>query len=199
MKKWIYLVVLLFILTGCRGENNQAQKTNNNNNTNQFMNIKNSTIEQVEPEESENVSKHLANLAASVPNVKGATALAIGKYAIVGIDVDEDIDRSKVGTIKYSVAEVLKHDPHGARAVIVADPDITTRLKEMGEDIKIGKPVQGILNELAEIVGRIMPEVPGNITDPHITNDLDKQKREMNNTDQEQLEMQQQEQSNHQK
>ena len=42
-------------------------------------------------------SKHLANLAASVPDVKKATALALGDYAVVAIDVDKDLDRSKVG------------------------------------------------------------------------------------------------------
>jgi len=87
------------------------------------MNVKNSSINEVRKEDSEEVSKHLANLAANVPNVNNATAVALGKFAVVGIDVDKDLDRSKVGSIKYSVAEALKKDPYGANAVVVADPD----------------------------------------------------------------------------
>lgn len=72
------------------------------------MNVKNSSINEVRKEDSEEISNHLANLAAEVPNVNNATAVALGKFAVVGIDVDKDLDRSKVGSIKYSVAEALK-------------------------------------------------------------------------------------------
>src|SRR5690606_39479185 len=92
-------------------------------------------------------AQHLANLAASVPNVNDATAVVLGNIAVVGIDIDGNVERSQVGTIKYSVAESLKHDPHGAGAVVVADPDINARLKEISEDIKNGKPIQGLMNE----------------------------------------------------
>ena len=57
--------------------------------------------------------------------------LYLGRYAIVGIDVNSKIERSQVGSIKYSVAESLKKDPHGARAVVVADADTMQRLKEI--------------------------------------------------------------------
>ena len=58
-----------------------------------------------------------------------ATAVVLGPYAIVGIDVNKNLDRSEVGSIKYSVAESLKNDPYGARAVVVADPDMNARVK----------------------------------------------------------------------
>ena len=78
----------------------------------------------------------------------------------------KNLDRSEVGSIKYSVAESLKNDPHGARAVVVADPDLNARLKEVTEDIRIGEPIQGILNELADISGRLMPEIPADLVNP---------------------------------
>lgn len=105
-------------------------------------------------------ANHLANLAASVPDVQNATAVVIGNLAVVGIDIDQDVERSKVGTIKYSVTESLRHDPQGAGAIVVADPDLNARLKEVGEDARAGKPIRGVLNELADIVGRIIPDVP---------------------------------------
>lgn len=103
---------------------------------------------------------YLASLASSAPNVNDAVAIVIGNFAVVGIDIDGDVERGKVGTIKYSVTESLRHDPLGAGAIVIADPDLNARLKEVQEDFKAGRPIRGILNELADIVGRIMPEVP---------------------------------------
>lgn len=116
-----------------------------------------------ERKSSRQISKRLVDLATKVPDVKDATAVVIGKYAIVGIDVDDNLDRSRVGSIKYSVAEALQHDPYGANAAITADPDIFSRLKEMGKQIREGKPLSGILEELAAITGRLIPEIPGKI------------------------------------
>ena len=41
-------------------------------------------------------------------SVNDATAVVVGKYAIVGIDVKAKLDRTRVESIKYSVAESLK-------------------------------------------------------------------------------------------
>ena len=43
-----------------------------------------------------------------MPGVNDATAVVVGKYAIVGIDVKAKLDRTRVESIKYSVAESLK-------------------------------------------------------------------------------------------
>ena len=109
------------------------------------------------------------------------------------------MDRSEVGSIKYSVAESLKNDPHGARAIIIADPDINARLKEIGEDIQRGEPIEGIMNELADIAGRVIPEVPADIKDPVQTKSVDDPKRTLNFNEKQDLEKTQQEQSNHYK
>lgn len=113
----------------------------------------------------------LVNLAKQVPQVKGATAVVIGNIAVVGIDVDQSLDRSRVGTIKYSVAEALKEDPQGARAAITADADINQRLREMNDEIRNGRPIAAFGEELADIFGRIMPQLPRDV-----------QKREQSNT-----------------
>ncbi len=116
-----------------------------------------------ERKSSRQISKRLVELSMKVPDVKDATAVVVGKYAIVGIDVDDNLDRSRVGSIKYSVAEALQHDPYGANAAITADPDIFTRLQEMGKQIAEGKPIGGIMEELAAIAGRLIPEIPGQL------------------------------------
>jgi YhcN/YlaJ family sporulation lipoprotein len=162
------------------------------------MNVRHSPYDDVKLEDSEKISQRLANIAGSVPNVERATAVALGKYAIVGIDVNEDLDRSKVGALKYSVAEALKKDPMGANAVVVADPDFMARIEEINEDIKNGKPVEGVLNELADIMGRIMPEVPSDL-DPDVEQQMEEPKDETNNKKARELDQIQNKQSNNEK
>lgn len=125
-------------------------------------------VEQTAPQPKQNQSPqakadHLARLATEVPNVKGATAIVAGRYTIVGIDVDPTLDRSRVGTVKYAVAQALKDDPNGANALVTADTDIVQRIREMNEDIRQGRPISGIMEELADIAGRIVPQPSRNV------------------------------------
>ncbi|CAM3405372.1 YhcN/YlaJ family sporulation lipoprotein [Cytobacillus oceanisediminis] len=199
MKKWLLLFFSALLLSGCGINNNQSQDQQDQQNA---INVKNSTIQEVDRETGQQVSRHLVDLATRIPNVNDATAVVLGRFAIVGIDVNKNLDRSEVGTIKYSVAESLKNDPHGARAMIVADPDINARLREIAEDIQNGEPIQGIMNELADIAGRLMPEVPADLVDPNKKNEknaTEDPKKKLNNNQEKQLEQKQEEGSNHYK
>jgi YhcN/YlaJ family sporulation lipoprotein len=105
----------------------------------------------------------LEQLAEDIPGVQHANCVRFGNTAIVGIDVAAGLDRSRVGTLKYAVAEALRNDPIGVNAVVTADLDIVRRLQEIGADIAAGRPVTGFAEELADIVGRIMPQLPKDI------------------------------------
>lgn len=191
MKKYFFLLCLSLFIAGCN-TNHEANKEGNNNG--QIVQVKNSSTKNFDRQTGQKIAQHLVSLASSVPNVKDATAIVLGPYAIVGIDVDKDLDRSQVGSIKYTVAESLKHDPNGANAIVVADPDLNARLKEIQEDIQNGRPIQGIINELADITGRIMPEIPADIIDP---TPKDKQKEKLSENEKNELEKEQNSQSNH--
>jgi YhcN/YlaJ family sporulation lipoprotein len=194
MKKWLSCIVAIAFISGC-GLNNEANDENIRQQQN--IHVKNSTIQNVDRKTGQEVSRHLVDLATSFPNVKDATAVVLGNYAIVGIDVKENLDRSEVGATKYSVAESLKNDPYGANAIVVADPDITARLREIQEDIKNGEPFQGIINELADISGRLMPEVPADIVDPNTNKkQTEKPNKQLNNKEENKLRQQQKKQSN---
>lgn len=192
LRKWVTLTAAVLLLVGCGINNKQEQNYQKQN----VVNVKNSAIQEVDRTSGQEISKRLVELASSIPNVNDATAIVLGKYAIVGIDVNKNLDRSEVGSIKYSVAESLKNDPYGARAVIIADPDLTARLREVSIDIRNGEPLQGIMNELADIAGRLMPEVPADIIEPKTQNAPEEPKKKLNNKEEKQLERKQQEQSN---
>ncbi len=149
---WLYVIVIS-LLFGCQQNASEDLKPR----TQQPLGITDLTNKK----DAEDIAEHLVHLAERVPDVKNATAIVIGDLVVVGIDVNAKLDRSDVGVVKYGVAEALSNDPHGAYAFISADPDINVRLKEMRKEMNAGHPITGIMNELAGIVGRIIPVVPG--------------------------------------
>ncbi|MFK9092282.1 YhcN/YlaJ family sporulation lipoprotein [Bacillus salipaludis] len=196
MKNILLFLVICLLLAGCNTNNHKEIAKSDDQS---LVNVKNSYIESVDRKTGQEISQRLVHLATSIPNVNDATAVVIGKYAIVGIDVNAKIDRSQVGSIKYSVAESLKKDPYGANAVVVADADTTERLKEIQADIKNGRPIQGIMEELADVAGRLMPEIPGDLITPSPKNATEKPDQKLPANEQEKLNKEQEDQSNHHK
>ncbi len=202
MKK-ILPIAALFLLFGCtqNQEGGMEPRENRQNNQPRQVKVNNEQIEERDRISIQEASNRLAQTAKEMPGVKGATAVAAGNYAIVGIDVEDDLDRSEVGSIKYTVAEGLKNQPYGANALVVADPDIYARLQEIGSDIQNGRPIEGLANELADIAGRTIPEIPGNITESDNAPDdaTEQQKNKLSPNEDRQLEKEQEDQSNHHK
>lgn len=106
---------------------------------------------------------HLKTLAKQVEGVEDANCVILGNTAVVGIDVDGELERARVGTIKYAVAEALRKDPEGVDSIVTADADVTERIKEIGEHIRQGHPISGFASELADMVGRIIPQLPKDV------------------------------------
>ncbi|PEY38329.1 hypothetical protein CN354_10790 [Bacillus cereus] len=193
MKILIYMLMICFAITGCSiGKQDNAKEKPEQKN----MSMRNVSYKADENKPNEKVADHLASLAASIPGVRDATAVVIGKYAVVGIDVKAKLDRSRVDSIKYSVAESLKHDPNGANAVVVADVDTYERLKRMGNQIKHGKAGEGILDELAAIVGRVMPQVPNDMIENKETNPIKENDKQLPKDEENELKKEQEDQSN---
>lgn len=188
------LMICLFI-TGC---GTSTKENANNNNQNDEMQTKNVTYKQTNNEYDETTATHLANLAASIPGVNDATAVVIGDYAVVGIDVDAELDRSRVESIKYSVAESLKHDPRGVNAVVVADIDTYERLQEMGKQIREGNGGEGVMDEIAAIVGRAMPQFPNELMEDSDKDPVEQSDKQLPQGDENELKKEQEDQSNQQ-
>ncbi|MEC1260723.1 YhcN/YlaJ family sporulation lipoprotein [Bacillus swezeyi] len=194
------IIFLIFIqtailLSAC-GIQNNAQNEANELPGNRPIHVKNTAQEPVNREDGQAISRRLVKITENVPGVNDATAIVLGRLAVVGIDVKDNLERSKVESIKYSVAEALQDDPYGANAAVVADPDTVNRLRAMGREIQAGRPVKGILDELAAIVGRVLPEVPNDATDDQKTNPTKSNNDQLNDNRQKQLEKQQNDQSN---
>lgn len=188
--------MVCLLITGCSigKKDNPNEKPEQKN-----VSMKNVNYTNKSNKPNEKAADHLASLAASVPGVNDATAVVVGKYAIVGIDVKAKLDRTRVESIKYSVAESLKNDPDGANAVVVADVDTYERLKQIGKQIKkgkTGKTGEGILDELAAIVGRVMPQVPNDMIENKETNPIQDNDKQLQKDEEQELRKEQNDQSN---
>ncbi|MFN2746081.1 MULTISPECIES: YhcN/YlaJ family sporulation lipoprotein [Bacillus] len=192
---FLIFIQTVMLLSAC-GIQNNAQNEANELPGNKPIHVKNTAQEPVNREDGQAISKRLVKITERVPGVNDATAIVLGRLAVVGIDVEDNLERSKVESIKYSVAEALQNDPYGANAAVVADPDTVNRLRTIGKEIQAGRPVKGILDELAAIVGRVMPEVPNDATDDQKTNPTKSNNDQLNGNRQKQLEKEQNDQSN---
>ncbi|ANB61943.1 YhcN/YlaJ family sporulation lipoprotein [Anoxybacteroides amylolyticum] len=189
MKRFYVFMAAFFLLTSCSiGEQRSPNES--------LVRVKNTVNEKVQTKSGQQIAHHLADLANRVPNVEDATVLVVGKYAVVGIDVNDNIDRSRVGTVKYSVAESLQKDPYGANAIIIADPDLYTRFKNIARQVDNGRPVQSVMNELAAIVSRVMPEIPSDFLQTKNPAPTKENNAELNKTEEKQLHNGQNKQSN---
>lgn len=103
---------------------------------------------------------HLADIAKSVPSVQNAYCLTLGNTAIVGIDVPANLERSRIDTIKYTVAEALKKDPDGASALVTADLDLNQTIRDISVKVQNGHPIAAFTDELGDILGRLIPQLP---------------------------------------
>ena len=85
LKAYLLLFISLFTLCGCSATKNEVAETKQN-----VISVKNSTFKEVDKQTGQEISKHLVELSTSIPNVNDATAVVLGPYAIVGIDVNKE-------------------------------------------------------------------------------------------------------------
>lgn len=163
----LLLISLAISSTGCGTKQSEALPPDN-----QMEAQANNTGTNKPIDNPKKVAAHLEMLARGVEGVRDANCIVFGNYAIVGIDVDAKMERSKVGTIKYAVAEAFQKDPYGINAVVTADIDLAQRVREIRVDMNNGRPIAGFTEELSDIIGRLVPQIPRNIIPPKAPENL---------------------------
>jgi YhcN/YlaJ family sporulation lipoprotein len=162
VKLILMIAALLVFAAGCN-QSSQKGTSSSPNSTQNGVKVQQIAPPQQRIQDPQAVADHLEKLATSVPHVQSAHCVVFGKTAVVGINVDPKMERSKVGTVKYSVAEALRKDPNGANAIVTADMDLSQRLRDIRENISSGRAVSGFAEQMADIIGRIMPQMPRDI------------------------------------
>ncbi|TDF96814.1 YhcN/YlaJ family sporulation lipoprotein [Paenibacillus piri] len=166
MRIFVYCILLLFILVGCNQSPKNGASPAPANDANRQVKAQQTAPQKKEIVDSQAVSARLEQIATSVPYVENAKCVVFGNTAVVGINVPPEMDRAKVGTIKLSVAEALKKDPYGVDAIVTADMDLAARIGKIRDNIRNGRPVRGFAEEMAEIIGRIIPQLPRDVEPP---------------------------------
>lgn len=163
MRIFVYCFLLLFILVGCNQSPKNGASPSPTNDTNRQIKVQQSAPQKKEIIDSQAVSERLEQIATSIPQVESAKCVVFGNTAVVGINLPPEMDRAKVGTIKLSVAEALKKDPYGVDAIVTADIDLAARIGKVRDSMRSGRPFRGFAEEMAEIIGRIIPQLPRDV------------------------------------
>jgi YhcN/YlaJ family sporulation lipoprotein len=165
MRLGLCVLIVASLLAGCNQVTKQASPSQRNENQNapRVQNVQeqqNVTNDNQAKNDQMSKQRHLEDLAKRTPGVNNAHCIIMGNTALVGIDVDAKLERARVGTIKYTVAEAIRKDPDGAGTIVTADVDLAQRIAEIGTKIREGHPISGFTTELADIIGRIVPQLP---------------------------------------
>ena len=112
IKLRLMFLSLLLIAGGCQMKNDVTDEKNAELNGQQFRNNVHNEINSTENKE---ISSRLEKATLEVPHVRAADAIVLGNYVFVAVDVDAEIERSQVDSIKYAVSERLQNDPDGKK------------------------------------------------------------------------------------
>lgn len=190
MRLGLCVLIVASLLAGCNQVTKQASPSQRNENQNapRVQNVQeqqNVTNDNQAKNDQMSKQRHLEDLAKRIPGVNNAHCIVMGNTALVGIDVDAKLERARVGTVKYTVAEAIRKDPDGAGTIVTADVDLSQRIAEIGTKIREGHPISGFTTELADIIGRIVPQLPED-TKHENTNNNERTNNQRNQTENQQ-------------
>lgn len=129
---------------------NKGNMKNQIGNNNMVKNNRDSTLSS----RAEKVAKKVQDL----KEVNSATVLLSGKTAIVGVNINENVEGKVTTQLKNKIEKVVKQtDASITNVNVTADADLYKRISNMANDIRTGKPISGFANEFQEILRRIIP------------------------------------------
>lgn len=100
----------------------------------------------------------IKNQVSKLKDVKSATVVITERTALVGINLTSGTKGELNSKIKKDVEDTVKKaDKDIERVAVTSDPDIFTRIENIGKDIGQGRPISGFATEVEEIIRRIVP------------------------------------------
>jgi len=105
------------------------------------------------------VAKRCAAEANKVSGVNEATAVITGKTMYIGLDLNNNLSKSKVEEVEKTVLNRVKEMEPSYKIMVSSDADTVTRIKNVAQGVVQGKPISSFSKELQEIDSRITPKV----------------------------------------
>lgn len=93
--------------------------------------------------------------------IQRATVVISERTALVGVNIAGDARGELTTEIKRMVEnEVRRTDRNIENVAVSADADVFTRIQNMGNEIRRGRPLSGFAREIEELIRRIAPTSP---------------------------------------
>lgn len=109
-------------------------------------------------EDAMTVSKKVSDEVQRLSEIKKATTLVVGDTALIGVEFDAQYKGEMTTRIKDMVANRAKAaDKRIQNVSVTADPDLLTRVQDLGKKLDGGSVISDITTEFTEIVNRIAP------------------------------------------
>jgi YhcN/YlaJ family sporulation lipoprotein len=156
----IVCLILTFTLLGCTAQRRPEQTPAPGPTPIPQQNVPPQNQEQIptDPTELNKLAQNLAKEAAKVNGVKDATVVITGNTALVGLDLAANTPTQQINSIQEQVANTIKQADQRIKNVsVTADADLTTRIRNIGQEIANGKPISGFAQEIDDLIKRIGP------------------------------------------
>ncbi|SHH70600.1 sporulation lipoprotein, YhcN/YlaJ family [Caloranaerobacter azorensis DSM 13643] len=167
-KLLITLVIFTMLITvftyGCR----KAEKPNLPSPKQEDRNIIDNEIERKDLEDvKEKTDKTLSARAEKIadsivdlPGVNDATVVITGNTALVGVDIEKELEGKVVTDLKKQIVTRVKQTDKDIKNVTVtADPDLFERIDDIAQEINRGRGMSEFADEVKEIIRRITPSM----------------------------------------
>ncbi|MFA5525068.1 MAG: YhcN/YlaJ family sporulation lipoprotein [Tissierellales bacterium] len=140
-----------------RNLNNDLNNRNFNNDL--IGRAPNSTVpNQVPLNATENQATKLANSIENLSEVKQAAVAISGNRCLVGITTTDNVEGRLTDALKNKIDKVVKEADNNIRTVhVTASPDLYSRIENIGNGIRDGRPLSGFATEIEEVIRRITP------------------------------------------
>lgn len=89
----------------------------------------------------------MADLAANVNGVDDATVVIAGGNAYVGLDLDDKVQRNEAERVERNVYNALNRYVNRYNVTITSDADMFGRLRDIGDGIRDGAPLDRYQND----------------------------------------------------
>lgn len=160
----VFTLIFSVLLVGCRG----AEKPNLPRTKQGDRNIIDNEIERkdldiVEEKSDKALSTRAEKIADSIvdlPGVDDATVVITGNTALVGVDIEEELEGKVVTDLKKQIVTRVKQiDKNIKNVTVTADPDLFERIDDIAQEINRGRGMSEFADEVREIIRRITPNM----------------------------------------
>lgn len=156
------LLLMMILFSGCATNNeardqpnveNQSRTTNIQNVTNRNNNVVRNNVEtgmEVANEAQEKVE--------NMDEIRSANVIVTNRNAYVAVVLEDDTKGGLRRDLERKIAERVKSTDRGIRNVFVSsNPDFVDRMRDYGDKLQQGEPIEGLFEEFNEMVQRVFP------------------------------------------